>query len=128
MSSIPADLKYSTEHEWITDAEAEGVVRIGITDFAQDALGEVVYVEHPEVGATVAAGDVVGEVESTKSVSDIYAPVSGEITAVNETLDSEPQTINSDPYGTGWLFEVKLAADSGIDALLTADQYSQQAG
>lgn len=128
MSSIPADLKYSAEHEWITDAEAEGVVRIGITDFAQDALGEVVYVEHPEVGATVAAGDVVGEVESTKSVSDIYAPVSGEITAVNETLDSEPQTINSDPYGTGWLFEVKLAADSGIDALLTADQYSQQAG
>ena len=128
MSSIPADLKYSAEHEWITDAEAEGVVRIGITDFAQDALGEVVYVEHPEVGATVAAGDVVGEVESTKSVSDIYAPVSGEIKAVNETLDSEPQTINSDPYGTGWLFEVKLAADSGIDALLTADQYSQQAG
>lgn len=128
MSSIPADLKYSAEHEWITDAEAEGVVRIGITDFAQDALGEVVYVEHPEVGATVAAGDVVGEVESTKSVSDIYAPVSGEIVAVNETLDSEPQAINSDPYGAGWLFEVKLAADSGADALLSADQYSQQAG
>lgn len=128
MSSIPADLKYSAEHEWITETKTEGVVRIGITDFAQDALGEVVYVEHPEVGATVAAGDVVGEVESTKSVSDIYAPVSGEIVAVNETLDSEPQAINSDPYGAGWLFEVKLAADSGTEALLSADQYSQQAG
>src|SRR5699024_10405435 len=99
MSSIPEDLKYSAEHEWITDAQTEGVVRIGITDFAQDALGEVVYVEQPEVGVTVAAGDVVGEVESTKSVSDIFAPVAGEIVAVNETLDETPQTINSDPYG-----------------------------
>ncbi|GAA4831285.1 glycine cleavage system protein GcvH [Garicola koreensis] len=127
MSSIPADLKYSAEHEWIAEAQTEGVVRIGITDFAQDALGEVVYVEHPEVGTTVAAGDVVGEVESTKSVSDIYAPVSGEVTAVNENLDEEPQAINADPYGAGWLFEVKLAADSGFEALLSAEQYSAHA-
>ena len=127
MSSIPADLKYSAEHEWITDSQTEGVVRIGITDFAQDALGEVVYVEHPEVGSSVAAGDVVGEVESTKSVSDIYAPVSGEIVAVNDTLDDEPQAINADPYGGGWLFEVKLSADSGVEALLSAEQYSAHA-
>lgn len=127
MSSIPADLKYSAEHEWITEAQTEGVVRIGITDFAQDALGEVVYVEHPEVGSTVTAGDVVGEVESTKSVSDIYAPVSGEVTAVNEKLDEEPQAINADPYGGGWLFEVKLAADSGYEDLLSAEQYSTHA-
>ena len=128
MSNIPADLKYSAEHEWITAAAEEGVVRIGITDFAQDALGEVVYVEHPEVGATVSAGDVVGEVESTKSVSDIYAPVAGEIVAVNETLDEEPQAINSDPYGSGWLFEVKLADESGVDSLLSAEDYTQQVG
>ena len=128
MSSIPADLKYSAEHEWIADAQTDGVVRIGITDFAQDALGEVVYVEQPEVGSTVAAGDVIGEVESTKSVSDIYAPVSGEVVAVNETLDDQPQAINSDPYGAGWLFEVKLAEESGAEALLSADQYSQHAG
>jgi glycine cleavage system H protein len=128
MSNIPGELKYSAEHEWIAAAEADGVVRIGITDFAQDALGEVVYVEHPEVGATVAAGDVVGEVESTKSVSDIYAPVAGEVTAVNETLDEEPQAINSDPYGAGWLFEVKLAEASETDSLLSAEDYTQQVG
>lgn len=128
MSSIPAELKYSAEHEWISSAEDEGVVRIGITDFAQDALGEVVYVEHPEVGATVAAGDVVGEVESTKSVSDIYAPVAGEIITVNTALDDEPQAINSDPYGAGWLFEVRLAEASGADSLLSAEDYTQQVG
>ncbi|NDK30764.1 glycine cleavage system protein GcvH [Nesterenkonia haasae] len=128
MSSIPAELKYSAEHEWIASADTEGVVRIGITDFAQDALGEVVYVEHPEVGSSVAAGDVVGEVESTKSVSDIFAPVAGEITAVNKELDDQPQVINSDPYGAGWLFEVKLAEASGIDDLLSAEDYTQQVG
>lgn len=128
MSSIPTDLKYSAEHEWVAEAETPGVVRVGITDFAQDALGEVVYVEHPEVGSTAGAGDVVGEVESTKSVSDIYAPVAGEIVAVNENLDEQPQAINSDPYGAGWLFEIRLAEGSGLDALLSAEDYTQQVG
>ncbi|GFZ95914.1 glycine cleavage system protein GcvH [Nesterenkonia alkaliphila] len=128
MSSVPAEFKYSAEHEWVSSPNAEGVVRIGITDFAQDALGEVVYVEHPEVGSTVAAGDVVGEVESTKSVSDIYAPVAGEITAVNPALDDEPQAINAEPYGAGWLFEVRLAEESGLDGLLSAEEYSAQVG
>lgn len=127
MSSIPSELTYSAEHEWVAKTDTDGVVRIGITDFAQDALGEVVYVEHPEVGSAVSAGDVVGEIESTKSVSDIYAPVSGEIVAVNESLDDEPQVINADPYGAGWLFEVKLAESSGLDALLSAEDYSAQA-
>ena len=128
MSSIPAELKYSAEHEWVATTDTDGVVRVGITDFAQDALGEVVYVEHPEVGSTVAAGDVVGEVESTKSVSDIYAPVAGEITAVNPALDDEPQAINAEPYGAGWLFEVRLAEESGLDGLLSAEEYSAQVG
>lgn len=127
VSSIPEDLKYSAEHEWVGAPNDDNVVRVGITDFAQDALGEVVYVEHPEVGTAVAAGDVVGEVESTKSVSDIYAPVAGEITAVNTALDGEPQAVNAEPYGGGWLFEIRLAEESGYDALLSAEQYSQNA-
>ncbi|GAB3843574.1 glycine cleavage system protein GcvH [Nesterenkonia populi] len=128
MSSIPEDLKYSSEHEWVGAPNDDNVVRIGITDFAQDALGEVVYVEHPEVGAAVAPGDVVGEVESTKSVSDIYAPVAGEIVTVNTALDDEPQAINAAPYEGGWLFEIRLAEDSGYGNLLSAEQYSQNAG
>lgn len=128
MSTIPAELHYSAEHEWIASTETDGVVRVGVTDFAQDALGEVVYVEHPETGTTVAAGDVVGEVESTKSVSDIYAPVDGEIVAVNESLESDPGAVNTDPYGLGWLFEVKLADASGLDSLLSAEDYKNQVG
>ncbi|WP_146341481.1 glycine cleavage system protein GcvH [Nesterenkonia sp. NBAIMH1] len=128
MSSIPENLRYSSEHEWVSEPNEDSIVRVGITDFAQDALGEVVYVDHPAVGAAVAAGDVVGEVESTKSVSDIYAPVAGEITAVNSELDQQPQTVNAEPYGGGWLFEMRLAAESGYKALLSAEQYSQGAG
>lgn len=128
MSTIPAELKYSAEHEWIATTETDGVVRVGITDFAQDALGDVVYVEHPEVGSSVASGDVVGEVESTKSVSDIYAPVSGEVVAVNEDLDEDPGAINSDPYGKGWLFDVKLSDASELGSLLTSDDYNNQVG
>lgn len=128
MSTIPAELKYSAEHEWIATTDTDGVVRVGITDFAQDALGDVVYVEHPEVGSSVAAGDVVGEVESTKSVSDIYAPVSGEVVAVNEGLDEDPGAINSDPYGKGWLFDVKLSDASELGSLLTSDDYNNQVG
>ncbi|MDR5713031.1 glycine cleavage system protein GcvH [Nesterenkonia flava] len=128
MSSIPAELKYSAEHEWVAQTDTEGVVRVGITDFAQDALGEVVYVEHAAVDAEVAAGDVVGEVESTKSVSDIYAPVAGTIVAVNTALDQEPQAINADPYGAGWLFEIRLSEISGIETLLSAEDYTNQVG
>lgn len=128
MSTIPAELKYSAEHEWIATTDTDGVVRVGITDFAQDALGDVVYVEHPEVGSSVASGDVVGEVESTKSVSDIYAPVSGEVVAVNEDLDEDPGAINSDPYGKGWLFDVKLSDASELGSLLTSDDYNNQVG
>ncbi|MGJ9426286.1 glycine cleavage system protein GcvH [Nesterenkonia halotolerans] len=128
MSTVPDELQYSAEHEWIATTADPSVVRIGITDFAQDALGAVVYVEHPEVGATVAAGDVVGEVESTKSVSDIYAPVAGEIVTVNSDLDANPGSVNTDPYAAGWLFEVKLAESSGLDALLTAEDYRNQVG
>ncbi|GAP54189.1 glycine cleavage system H protein [Arthrobacter sp. Hiyo6] len=109
MSNIPEDLSYTAEHEWVSAPNAEGVVRVGITDFAQDALGDVVYAQMPEAGTKVKANDVVGEVESTKSVSDIYAPVSGEVVARNESLDTDSALINSDPYGDGWLIEVKLA-------------------
>lgn len=128
MSNIPAELKYSAEHEWVATTDTDGVVRVGVTDFAQDALGDVVYVEHPATGSSAAAGDVIGEVESTKSVSDIYAPVSGEIVAVNESLDENPGSVNSDPYGAGWLFDVKLSDASQLDSLLTADDYENQVG
>src|ERR1700710_2993696 len=98
MSNIPEDLSYTAEHEWVSAPDADGVVRVGITDFAQDALGDVVYAQMPEVGTTVKANDVVGEVESTKSVSDIYAPVAGEVVSRNEALDTDSALINSDPY------------------------------
>ncbi|MEV8149035.1 glycine cleavage system protein GcvH [Arthrobacter sp. NPDC080031] len=128
MSNIPADLSYTAEHEWVSAPNADGVVRVGITDFAQDALGDVVYAQLPEPGTTVKGNDVVGEVESTKSVSDIYAPVSGEIVARNDALDTDSALINSDPYGDGWLFEVKLSEADAIETLLSASEYEQQVG
>jgi glycine cleavage system H protein len=128
MSNIPADLSYTAEHEWVAAPNADGVVRIGITDFAQDALGDVVYVQMPEPGTTITGNEVVGEVESTKSVSDIYAPVSGEVIARNDALDSDPALINSDPYGDGWLLEIKLAEADAIESLLSASEYEQQVG
>jgi len=123
----PADLKYTAEHEWLRQpGEAAGSVRVGITDFAQDALGDIVYVSLPEVGAAVTAGSSCGELESTKSVSDVYAPVSGEVVAVNEALDATPELVNSDPYGAGWLFEI-VPADAGeLDGLLDAAGYEAQ--
>ena len=124
---FPENLKYTTEHEWVrTPGEAEGSVRVGITEFAQDALGDIVYVSLPQVGDSVTAGDTCGELESTKSVSDIYAPVSGEVVAVNGTLDSTPELVNTDPYEAGWLFEVSVADQSQIESLMDADAY--QAG
>ncbi|AMM32456.1 Glycine cleavage system H protein [Sinomonas atrocyanea] len=128
MSKVPAELSYTAEHEWVSTEPGDGVVRIGITDFAQDALGDVVYVQMPEVGTEVSANGVVGEVESTKSVSDIYAPVGGTVVARNEALDSDPALVNSDPYGEGWLFEVRLADDAQTESLLSAAEYEQQVG
>jgi len=121
--SYPADLKYTSDHEWI---RVEGdVVVVGITHFAQDALGDVVFVDLPEVGAAVAAGDTIGEVESTKSVSDIYSPVSGEITAINEDLEDEDNLtrVNEDPYSGGWMFKIKLSNASELDGLMDAAAY-----
>jgi glycine cleavage system H protein len=123
---FPDDLKYTAEHEWVrTPGETAGSVRIGITDYAQDALGDIVYVQLPEVGASVTAGSAVGELESTKSVSDVYSPVTGEVVARNDSLDATPELVNTDPYGAGWLFEVAVAdGDAGAD-LLDAAAYEQ---
>jgi glycine cleavage system H protein len=118
---IPDDLRYSSDHEW---ARASGdVVRIGITDYAQDALGDVVFVDLPKVGASVSAGGTIGEVESTKSVSEIYSPVAGTVTAVNESLSSTPESVNADPYGEGWICEVTTTSSADFDALLDAAGY-----
>ncbi len=121
----PEDLRYTSDHEWVKN-QGDGVVRVGITAFAQDALGDVVYVSLPAVGDEVAAGDACGEVESTKSVSDLYAPLAGEVTAVNEALDSTPELINSDPYGEGWMMEIKLADEGALDSLLDVGAYREQ--
>ena len=123
MSQVPSDLKYTAEHEWIRISEGSSTVRIGITDFAQEALGDVVYVSLPAVGTSVSGGAAFGEVESTKSVSDIYAPLSGTITARNDALDTAPETINADPYGEGWLVEIELADGADVDSLLDAATY-----
>lgn len=120
----PEDLKYTSEHEWIrTPGEAEGSVRIGITHYAQDALGDIVYASLPEVGEAVTAGTAVGELESTKSVSDVYAPITGEVVARNDALDATPELVNSDPYGGGWLFEVVPAEGDEVAGLMDADAY-----
>src|SRR5450759_456883 len=118
----PQDLRYTAEHEWVR-LGSDGVARIGITAFAQDALGDVVYVSLPAVGDSVVAGDSCGEVESTKSVSDVYAPVSGEIVAGNPTLDSAPELVNTDPYGEGWMYDVKLTEAGGAESLLDLAAY-----
>lgn len=120
----PAQLRYTAEHEWV--ALSGDRARVGITAYAQDALGDIVYVSLPEVGADVEAGQACGEVESTKSVSDVYAPVSGTVTARNEALDATPEQVNTDPYGQGWMFEVAVADPAAVEALLTADQYRGQ--
>jgi glycine cleavage system H protein len=125
VSEIPADLRYTPEHEWVR-LTGDGTVRVGITDFAQSSLGDVVYVQLPDVGSEVAAGESFGEVESTKSVSDLYAPVTAKVIAVNGDLESNPQLVNSDPYGQGWLLELQADGDTlelGLAALLDADAY-----
>jgi glycine cleavage system H protein len=118
----PDNLRYTREHEWV-DVTAEGRVRFGITDHAQDALGDIVFVTLPAVGASLTAGEPCGEVESTKSVSDIYAPVSGTVVARNDAVETSPETLNSDPYGDGWIAEVEPADPAAVEALLDAAGY-----
>ncbi|OBI22061.1 MULTISPECIES: glycine cleavage system protein GcvH [unclassified Mycobacterium] len=126
MSDIPSDLHYTAEHEWVRRS-GEDTVRVGITDFAQSALGDVVFVQLPDVGSQVSAGESFGEVESTKSVSDLFAPVSGTVLAVNADLEGSPQLVNSDPYGSGWLVDVQVSdaaeLESAISALLDPEAY-----
>jgi glycine cleavage system H protein len=122
MSNIPADLKYTKEHEWVRDLPT-GNISMGITDFAQGALGDIVYVQLPKIGEQITSGKVCGEVESTKSVSEIFAPVSGKVISINDSLSNSPELINSDPYNTGWLLEIELT-EAATD-LLTPDEYGQ---
>lgn len=123
--NVPDDLRYSSDHEWIRRDGDTNVITIGITDYAQDALGDVVFVEQPEVGQVLAITDTFTEVESTKSVSDIYAPVSGSIVEANSTLDDQPEVLNSDPYGDGWICKIEMSDPAQFDALLDAAAYRQ---
>lgn len=119
---IPSELKYTKEHEWVARTGAN-TVRIGITHYAQEQLGDVVFVQLPAVGETVAQGDSLGEVESTKSVSDVYTPVAGQVIARNDALESQPELVNSDPYGEGWMVELRLSDTSALDTLMDANGY-----
>lgn len=121
--NVPEELRYSAEHEWAGRLDGGSIVRIGITDYAQDALGDVVYVDLPSLGTSVAANESVGELESTKSVSEMYAPVAGTVTTVNEALADSPQLLNEDPYGEGWLCEIEMTDPGQFDAMMDADAY-----
>jgi glycine cleavage system H protein len=127
VSDYPEDLKYSSDHEWVRSGNGS-TVRIGVTDYAADQLGDIVFASLPSVGETVSTGDACGELESTKSVSDIFSPVPGVVAAVNALLESNPETINADPYGDGWLFEVDLEEGADLDDLMDADAYAEQVG
>ncbi|MEV5408383.1 glycine cleavage system protein GcvH [Thermopolyspora sp. NPDC052614] len=122
MSSIPEELGYSKEHEWVAGLDESSVVTVGITAYAAEQLGDVVYVQIPEAGSTVEAGDAVGEIESTKSVSDVYSPVAGEVVEINQAVVDDPSLVNSDPYGEGWLFRVRVSGEA--EDLLTAEEYA----
>ena len=126
MSQIPAELQYTKEHEWVAPTETAGTIRMGITDFAQGALGDIVYVQMPKVGEAVVADKVCGEVESTKSVSEIFSPVTGTVVAINEELTNAPELVNSDPYGAGWLAEISVSGEPS--GLLSAAQYGEITG
>jgi glycine cleavage system H protein len=125
VSNVPGNLQYSKEHEWV-DSSGGNLVKIGITDYAQGALGDIVYVQLPKVGDTVTEGVVCGEIESTKSVSELFSPVSGKVVSVNSQLDSAPETLNSDPYGAGWIAEIEISTPSV--ALMDAAGYSALIG
>jgi len=128
MSNIPKELRYTEDHEWVRESDAPDVVEIGITDYAQGELGDVVYVELPKVGASFGKHDVFGTIEAVKAVSELFAPVAGEITAVNDKLDQEPALVNSDPYGAGWMIRMRTSNAADRDALMTADAYTSQIG
>ena len=121
---FPDDLRYTSKHEWVRQG-AGSTVRVGITDYAAEALGDVVYVSLPQIGEEVAVDDACAEVESTKSVSEVYSPATGVVTAVNELLNSSPETINSDPYGDGWIFELELSEAGEVEDLLDSDAYEE---
>ncbi len=127
MSDVPDDLKYTPDHEWVRVGDGS-TVRVGITDYAQEALGDVVFVQLPEVGAAVTKGGAVGEIESTKSVSDLNAPLTGTVTARNEALEAQPELINSGPYGDGWILEIDAADTAELESLLDASAYGDLAG
>jgi glycine cleavage system H protein len=124
----PDDLRYTAEHEWIRFDPSGGVARVGITALAPDAQGDIVFVTLPDQGAAVTAGSPCGEVESTKSVSDVYAPLTGTVAARNEALDASPELVNSDPYGEGWMFEIRVDDPAAVDGLLSAEDYQAQLG
>ena len=123
MSEAPLALRYTKEHEWVSATDSSAKIRMGITDFAQSALGDIVYVQLPNIGDVITEGKVCGEIESTKSVSELYAPVSGKVVAVNAALTANPEILNSDPYGAGWIAEVEVAGESS--ELLSAQEYVQ---
>lgn len=123
----PDDVKYTAEHEWVRELD-DDTVRVGITDFAQDALGDIVYVQLPEVGAEVTGGTPMGELESTKSVSDLFAPLTGTVIACNDALDSAPELCNTDPYGDGWIVELRISDSAQRDGLLSATDYEATVG
>lgn len=125
MSIIPSELQFTKEHEWVASTSSANIFRVGITDYAQSALGDIVYVQLPKVGQSVKAGEVCGEIESTKSVSEIYSPLTGEVTAVNLNLDGAPEVINSEPYGAGWILEITISTDGSSmpTDLLSGEEY-----
>ncbi len=123
MSNVPSDLRFTKEHEWVATTPSANVFRVGITDYAQSALGDIVYVQLPKVGQKLTAGDVCGEIESTKSVSEIYSPITGEVSSVNGNLDGAPEIINSEPYGSGWILEISVSGD--LPELLSGEEYEK---
>ena len=125
MSNIPAELKYVASHEWLR-LEDDGTITVGITEHAQDLLGDVVFVELPEVGANITVDEEIAVVESVKAASDVYAPISGEVIAINESLEDEPEVINSDPYGEGWIYKMKATNLEDYEGLLSAEEYESE--
>jgi glycine cleavage system H protein len=123
VSTVPSDLQFTKEHEWVASTSSPNVYRVGITDFAQSALGDIVYVQLPKLGQAVTAGAVCGEIESTKSVSEIYSPLTGEVSAVNTNLDGAPEVINSEPYGSGWILEISVSGE--LPMLLSGQEYTE---